>query len=128
MIKVIYILLLCSPIISYSQNNIKYQEGVKNLVDRFEKKQSKELVIRGWRIQIAFANKKTIITKKKIKLINRLPEINSIYITYKSPYYRLRIGNFRTKLEAEKIKHEIKKYYPNAYLVPDNIPIRELEY
>ena len=128
MIKILYFSILFFPLMSLCQNNIKYEKGVKDLVRKYEQMQLDKSKIDGWRIQISFANKKSEITKKKIMLMNRFPAINAIYLTYTPPYYRLRIGNFRTKLEGEKLKYEIKKYYPNAYLVPEKINIEELKY
>ena len=115
MIKALLITIFLFPIICSSQNNIIYHEKkIKLLIEKYEQIQLYNSTIDGWRIQIAFADKKLDINKKKIMLLDRFPELDNIYLTYTSPYYRLRIGNFRNKLEAEKFKYEIKKYYPNA--------------
>jgi sporulation domain protein len=38
-------------------------------------------------------------------------------LTFESPNYKVRIGSFRTRLEAEKNLIEIKKSYPAAFVV-----------
>lgn len=34
------------------------------------------------------------------------------YVTYASPYWRLRIGDFRTQYEAEKAAADIRRQFP----------------
>jgi len=45
------------------------------------------------------------------------------YLTFKAPYYRVRVGDFRTKLEAEGFLFQLTTAYPNAFTVPDRIQI-----
>lgn len=129
MVRVIYFLFFF-PFFLFSQEKIKiqYEDGIEELIAKHRKIQetsySYERGIAGWRIQIGFANKESEITPKHIEFMKKYPEI-PIYLTYTAPYYRLRIGNFRTKLEAEKIKAHISDYY-QGYIVRDYIK-RSLE-
>ncbi len=43
------------------------------------------------------------------------------YITFSEPYYRLRVGDFRTRLEAMRFLEVIKRKYANAWVIKDNI-------
>jgi hypothetical protein len=52
------------------------------------------------------------------------PEV-SAYLTFKAPYYRVRVGDFRTKLEAEGFLFQLATNYPNAFTVPDRIQIEK---
>jgi len=40
-----------------------------------------------------------------------------VLLSFESPNYKVRIGSFRTRLEAEKNLFEIKKTYPAAFVV-----------
>ena len=40
-----------------------------------------------------------------------------VLLSFESPNYKVRIGSFRTRLEAEKNVFEIKKTYPAAFVV-----------
>lgn len=54
------------------------------------------------------------------------PDIPS-YAQYDNPgYFLVRAGNFRTKLEGTKWLYNIRRKYPNAYLVPDKIYFPDL--
>ena len=49
------------------------------------------------------------------------------YIDYKAPNFRLRVGNFRNKLEAQKLQHEIMKDFPNTLVISDSIDFPRLD-
>ncbi|MFV0365067.1 MAG: SPOR domain-containing protein [Mangrovibacterium sp.] len=49
-----------------------------------------------------------------------------IYMEYKSPSFRLMVGDCRTKSEALFIKNKIKNTYPNAFVVYDKIQYPQL--
>jgi len=40
-----------------------------------------------------------------------------VFLSFESPNYKVRIGSFRTRLEAGKNLFEIKKAYPAAFVV-----------
>lgn len=46
-----------------------------------------------------------------------------IYLVFGQPYYRLRAGDFRTRLEAEHFYQRIKKKYKNAFVTADRIQL-----
>ncbi len=46
-----------------------------------------------------------------------------IYLIFGQPYYRLRIGDFRTRLEAENMYQRVKKNYKNAFVTADRIEL-----
>ncbi len=45
------------------------------------------------------------------------------YITFNEPYYRVRVGDFRTRLDAIRFLQKIKRYYPLAWEIRDDIQI-----
>ena len=44
-----------------------------------------------------------------------------IYLTYAEPYFRLRAGNFRNRVEAEKCLRRIKPKFKEAFVTSDMI-------
>jgi hypothetical protein len=48
------------------------------------------------------------------------------YLIFSAPYYRIRVGDFRTRLEAEKFLQKISRNYPNAWVIKDEINFPEL--
>ena len=47
------------------------------------------------------------------------------YLTFREPYYRVRVGDFRRKIEALGFLQKIKRDYPNAWVIKDliNFPL-----
>ena len=79
--------------------------------------------IDGYRINIFFDsgnNSKSRAEKIKEHFVKNYPK-TKVYISFKSPYYYVRIGDFRTKIEAEAFFKKINKYYPNAWIIKDEI-------
>lgn len=55
-----------------------------------------------------------------------LPEYSGelpIYVVYMQPYYRVRIGNFSSRQEAERARQYVSQRFPNALIVPDTVTI-----
>lgn len=77
----------------------------------------------GYRVQILMASGNDaldVIDQVKVKFEKNYPDIN-VYLTFGEPNYRLRAGDFRTRLEAENFLQKIQKKYPGAWVTQDNI-------
>ena len=48
------------------------------------------------------------------------------YLSYDAPYYKLKAGNFRTRLESSAFLAKIQNDYPNAFVVRDVLDIKHL--
>ena len=61
------------------------------------------------------------------------PNINSkyskidTYVIYNAPNYFLKVGNFRTQMEAEKIKKSIDIDFPTNYIVKELINLPRID-
>lgn len=49
------------------------------------------------------------------------------YIVYEAPNFKVRIGDFRTELEAIKLQRDLEYQFPGAFVVKDNIKFPQLE-
>ena len=79
--------------------------------------------IPGYRIQIFFdsgLNSSDRARQAKDEFQRTYPEIPA-YISWKAPNYRVRIGDFKTRLEAERTMQLILSDYPNAWVIKDEI-------
>ena len=52
----------------------------------------------------------------------KYPDV-TIYLLFGQPYYRLRVGDYRTRLEAEHMYQRLKKKYKNAFVTADRIEL-----
>jgi hypothetical protein len=82
--------------------------------------------INGYRIQIAAysgVNSKSQAEYAKNSFNNLFPYTKA-YLIYNEPYFKVRVGNYFTRLQAYKDLETIKLTYPSAYIVPDKISYR----
>ncbi len=44
-----------------------------------------------------------------------------VYLAWKQPYYRVRLGNFATRDEAQQALYLVGERFPEAFIVPDTV-------
>ncbi len=129
MIKQLYILFICLPIFLIGQNTDSLQitqttilgdRKVEVLHERYIKL-NKEKGVMGWRLQIYSDTEREKAQEVRIKFLQNFPEVKA-YMSHKSPYFKVVIGNFYTKLQAKKVQNEIQSKY-NCYIVPSEIEL-----
>lgn len=79
--------------------------------------------ISGYRVRIFFDNKQTARTESEntLKKFNGLfPDVMA-YRIYANPYFKVTVGDFRTKSEAMALLTRIKGDFPSAFVVKENI-------
>ncbi len=100
-------------------------KGVETLVGRHVAFNEYVKGFPGYRIQIYFDSgnySKNRAFGEKAKFIARYPDV-AAYVIFQEPYYKVRVGNFRNKLEAEAFKQRIKEQWPEAYIIKDDIDL-----
>jgi len=78
--------------------------------------------IDGFRVQIFFAESRTIAQSQKASFLSSYSE-HKAYIDYMAPNYRVRVGNFRTRLQAEHLKQQLISVYPTCIVLKDKIEL-----
>lgn len=72
--------------------------------------------IAGYRVQVFSDNNASTARNearaKSRKINERFPEMRT-YVSYTSPYWRLKVGDFRTKREADDAAEEIRQAFPS---------------
>jgi hypothetical protein len=83
----------------------------------------------GFRIQIynsSDRNAKTESAKVRQEFMNQFPDVVSYLLFAEPAWYKVRVGNFRSRTEATRLFLNISKKFPNADLVPDIINLPDL--
>lgn len=47
--------------------------------------------------------------------------VPKVYVLFRQPYYKVHIGNFHFQDRAQQLNRFLKQYYPDAWVVPDQI-------
>ena len=118
-----------SHVINDSDGNVFINKD--NRIDDLIKKKSvitppsTSIQISGYRIQLFFDTDKKEVDLARSKFMSLYPNIET-NIIYKAPNYFLKVGNFRTYLEAEKIKTSLDKDFPTNYILKELINLPSL--
>lgn len=77
----------------------------------------------GYRVQIFFDAGNNSLNKAEIEAMEyqTLFPSDTAYISFTEPYYKVRVGDFRSRLEAEGYMQKILSDYPNAFVIQDII-------
>ena len=76
--------------------------------------------IQGYRVQLYYGGNRSEALELKSKFAALFPEIET-YLIYQQPYFRLRAGNYRTRIEAYKLFRKVEKEFPSVFIVNDEI-------
>ncbi len=78
----------------------------------------------GYRIQIVNTTDRNSALDAKTRAYQLYPDLKA-YLLYQSPYYRIRVGNFKTKDEADDYIKELSRSFGSSiYIVRDVIEIK----
>ena len=108
-----------------AQESVRYdiEPGIVRIQEDYVNNWKKVGEINGYRIQIAAysgVNSKSQAEYAKNSFNNLFPYTKA-YIIYTEPYFKVRVGNYYSRLQAYRELENIKLTYPSAYIVPDKI-------
>ena len=115
-----------------AQTVITGDVAVTQLVEKHIEFNERIRTVPGFRIQIASlsgANSKAAAFALKNKFKELYPEVEA-YLVFDEPNFKVKVGDFRTRLEAYAFLQQIKEVY-KGYIVRDNIypePPQQVEY
>ena len=95
---------------------------VDDLIKKQKEINLQKQTIPGYRIQIYFGAIRQKATDLKNDFNALHPETAS-YLTYKQPNFKVRVGDFRTRLEAQKFLKNIQGQYSTSFIVTDDIKL-----
>ncbi len=84
--------------------------------------------IDGWRVEIFFEggnNSYQQALSRKSSFVATYPDM-PVYLTFNAPYYKVRVGDFIRRSDAELFLQKIKSKYPNAFVVKEEINFPKL--
>lgn len=122
-ITLIFSLLFGSVNAQQKHAELVQDEKVGLLIEKHKIINRHQNTLSGWRIQIFFdsgANSKHKATSALQRFNELYPETQA-YLSFKEPYYRVRVGDFRSRLEAEGFLKKVQIDYPNAFPASDFI-------
>jgi hypothetical protein len=133
-----FILFICLSLLTFSQGLLAQEllpapgdvkviqdEKITQLTEQYRNMNLYNSETDGYRVQIFFdagTNSKNKALTAKSEFESAYPGIKT-YLSYKEPYYRVRVGDFRTLIEAVGFQKKIETDYPNSFPVKDKIDL-----
>ncbi len=100
-----------------------YQSDAMNQALQEHLDQNTGRTLSGYRVRIFFDNKQTarVASEEALKRCESLYHDVRAYRTYANPYFKVTVGDFRTKSEAMALLERIRYEFPSAFVVKENI-------
>lgn len=88
--------------------------------------------IKGYRVQVFSSNDQQSSKNNALEMEKKMNEAElgvQVYLQYNPPFWKVRIGDFRTDDEAKLMKEEVVRRFPelkgDTYVVRDQITVRK---
>ncbi|MEI6696797.1 MAG: SPOR domain-containing protein [Bacteroidota bacterium] len=112
---------------TFAQNtgklDVVQDEKINELLSKHLKINEVINTIPGFRINVFFQsgnNSKTGAMQCKAVFTEKYPDIEA-YVVYEEPNFKVKIGDFRTRMEARGFVQQIKMDFPDAFVIKDQI-------
>lgn len=114
-------------------NAIVHQDSTitQLMMDKVTGRVRGEQIIDGFRVQIYASNQQQVAKNESLMLQQRIEPLLDvpIYAISEPPFWKVRIGNFKTREEANTYKDILLNMFPDmvgsTYVVPDKITITQ---
>ena len=97
----------------------KKLDTVLDSIDHINKQRS---FIDGFTIQVYSGARKEDAMKAKQELSSSLPDLQS-EVLYSQPNFRVKVGKYYSRIEAQKDYLDVKQLFPTAIVIPDKVAI-----
>jgi len=114
----------------YGKISLLQDTKLYQMVDVYADANSRE-GMNGYRVQIfsgSGQNARATMLSISQQFLRNYPDFDNsrIYTEYKAPYFKMCVGDFRSKGEANAFYHKIKSLYPDSYVVKAKIKFPKL--
>src|ERR1700760_4139544 len=90
-------------------------------INKVTARMSSNGLFKGYRLQVLNTRSRDEAFKTKASILENFPD-EKVYVLYQSPYFKVRVGNFVNRNDAESFKKELSLFLAQpAYVVDDLI-------
>ncbi len=108
---------------SHKNYSVKQDAKIAALLDKYKDYNHKKEFTEGYRIQVMYTDVRDEVYKSKGTMYKEFENL-APYVEYEQPYYKLRLGDFKSRLEATHFLQQIITLYPGAFIVHDKIKLK----
>lgn len=100
---------------------VNEEPSITSLMNKYIEWNAEKDYIDGWRIQIINTDDRRKMERAMSKFRGKFPHIQNVSWEQVSPYYRVKVSGFSSKLKAQAFLDEVKNYFPSAITVWEKI-------
>jgi hypothetical protein len=104
-------------------NPLAVNQKLDAVLDTIAKQNKAIRYISGYRIQVYVGNVRAEADNAKSYIYQVFPDLNP-YVSYAQPTYRVKVGDFIYRNDAEHYLDQIKDHYASAVIVSERVDIR----
>jgi hypothetical protein len=104
-------------------NDVTYK--LNNLLDSMQIRTSEQRLIQGYTVQVYSGNSREAANEAKSLVYKIFPESRP-ETTYVQPNYKVKVGKYLNRVEAQKIYARLKNDFPGAMVIPEKISLSRL--
>ncbi|MBX2964705.1 MAG: hypothetical protein KF845_01075 [Cyclobacteriaceae bacterium] len=106
----------------YVEPKFTVNKQVDTVLDSIDRLNLNRRAVDGFTIQIYYGTKREDALNTKKDATIRIPEMEA-EVQYLQPNFRVKVGRYFNRLQAQKDYETIKQAFPNAILIPDKISL-----
>jgi hypothetical protein len=129
----LFLLYLIFPTVAFAQTNasdslswVTRNPKLDLVVNKLKELNEKKQTMPGYRIQVYFGTLRSRANEIRALFNTHYPDIPAA-VSYSQPNFKVRAGDFRTRLEAQKNLRDVMLNFPGAFVVPDEIRLPQLK-
>jgi hypothetical protein len=82
--------------------------------------------MQGYRIQLIFDSNKKTVDDAKSRFVSNHSKIDT-YVTYNAPHFILKVGDFRSRQDAEKVREGLIRDFPTSFVIKETINLPRID-
>ena len=123
---------LAAPDSATQANVVVHQDSIMRAALEAQQVRGNETTMRGFRVQLFSSNNARTAREAAFKvektIREKLPHM-AVYVTYTSPFWRVRVGNCPTHDDAQRLRQYLIEQLPQlsteTYIAPDQILLNQ---
>lgn len=104
-------------------NDVTYR--LNNLLDSMQVRNSEQKIIQGYTVQVYSGNSREAANEAKSLVYKLFPESRP-ETTYVQPNYKVKVGKYLNRVEAQKLFAKLKSDFPGALVIPEKVSLSRL--
>ncbi|MCU0440531.1 MAG: SPOR domain-containing protein [Raineya sp.] len=105
--------------------NMDITKKLNKMLDYVPEKVTVKISKPGYRVQVYVGKDRNDASRAKGRALNMQKE-EEAYLDYDRPNYRVKVGNFLTREDARELYKYLKRHFPDAMIVPDQVTVVKL--